>query len=266
MQIIDTHCHLDEESLRGEVGVLLHSAASAGVCAVITIGTDAASSRRSLELAQAHPGVRAAVGIHPNYCSAAGPGDWESIEELAAHPLVAAIGETGLDRYWDHAPLELQREYFRRHLDLARRTGKPFIVHNREADAEVREILTAAAAGQSLSGVMHSFCQSAESAAGYLRLGLSVSFTGMLTFGRNEELRATAAGLPADRVMVETDAPYLAPVPFRGKRNEPAYVRHTLACLAAAQGRTVEEMAQLTTGNACRLFGLSSGDFMPPPV
>lgn len=258
--LVDTHCHLDEDAFSEDIEAVVQSAADNGVKAIVTIGTDAGSSRRSVELAERFPGVFAVVGIHPNYTSAAVPGDWEVIEELSASPHVVAVGETGLDRYWDYAPAELQREYFQRHVTLSRQIGKPFVVHCRDADAEVREMLREAASAGPLHGVMHSFCQSRESAEECLSLGMHLSFTGMLTFKRNDELRGIAGSLPVDRLFVETDAPYLAPVPFRGKRNEPAYVRYTLNSLAEAHGITPEEMAEITTRNACRFFGIDQSE------
>ena len=258
MRLIDTHCHLDEESLSEDLDNVLETAREAGVETVITIGTNAESSRRSVELAEKHDIVMAVVGIHPNYCSEVKSGDWESIEELAAHPRVVAVGETGLDRYWDYAPIDLQRDYFLQHLELSAKLEKPFVVHCREADEEVREVLRDTAKTQPLHGVMHSFCQSAESAQECIDLGMHLSFTGMLTFKKNVELRELAASLPVERIFVETDAPYLAPVPNRGKRNEPAFVRFTLECLAEAHGVSAEDMAMQTTENARQFFGLAA--------
>ncbi|MBI1313776.1 YchF/TatD family DNA exonuclease [bacterium] len=262
MQIVDTHCHLDEEGFAHELDGVVAAAAGNGVAAMVTIGTSVQSSRRSIELAERFPGVVfAAVGIHPNYTADAKPGDWEIIEELARHPRVVAVGETGLDRYWDYAPIKLQQDYFDRHVALAEQANKPFIVHCRDADEETRKQLRdAAQSGRKLNGVMHSFCQSPESAAELLELGLFVSFTGMLTFKRNQELRDLAASLPVDRLFVETDAPYLAPMPNRGKRNEPAFVRYTLQCLAECHGVAPEEMARQTTANACGFFGIELFD------
>lgn len=256
MRLIDTHCHLDEESLTEDLDNVLEAARQTGVETIITIGTNAESSRRSVDLAEKYDCVVAVVGIHPNYCSELKSGDWETIEELAAHPRVVAVGETGLDRYWDYAPIDVQREYFLRHLELSSKINKPFVVHCREADEEVREVLREAANSQPLHGVMHSFCQSAESAKECLDLGMHLSFTGMLTFKKNVELRELAASLPRDRIFVETDAPYLAPVPNRGKRNEPAFVRFTLECLAEAHEVSAEEMARQTTENARQFFGI----------
>lgn len=260
MRLIDTHCHLDEESFADDIEEIVTRAEQNGVSAIVTIGTDAASSQRSIELAERFRIVHAAVGIHPNYTANAQPGDWDIIEELSQHTSVVAVGETGLDRYWDYAPPELQRDYFLRHLDLSRRVEKPFIVHCRDADEEVREVLRTDFAKGKLNGVMHSFCQSLESAEDCLGMGMHLSFTGMLTFKRNDELRSIAAQLPKERIFVETDAPYLAPVPYRGKRNEPGYVGSTLNSLAGAHGISSDEMSEITTQNACRFFGIELSD------
>jgi TatD DNase family protein len=257
MQFIDTHLHLDEEAFRPDRDEVVARASAAGVDTMITIGITAATSRAAVALAQAHPAVSAAVAIQPNYVSQAAPGDWEIIEGLATQPKVVAIGETGLDRYWDHAPFEMQVEFFDKHLELARRLNLPFIVHCREAEAEVVAQLKRAAADGPLRGVMHSFCGDAETAAACIELGLFISFAGMLTFKKNDTLRSVAAQVPLDRLLIETDAPYLAPTPFRGKRNEPAYVRHTAEVLATVRNLTLAEIAQVTTDNARRLFALS---------
>lgn len=258
MRLIDTHCHLDEESLYEDLDNVLAAANEAGVELIITIGTNAESSLRSVELAETHENVRAVVGIHPNYCSEVKSGDWDVIQELATHSRVVAIGETGLDRYWDYAPIDLQRDFFLQHLELSTHVRKPFVVHCRDADPEVRAVLREAAKSCPLNGVMHSFCQSAESARECLNMGMHLSFTGMLTFKKNVELRELAGSLPRDRIFVETDAPYLAPSPNRGKRNEPAFVRFTLNSLAEAHGVTAEEMAEQTTVNARRFFGIEA--------
>lgn len=257
MPLFDTHCHLDEESFGPDLDTVIRAARDVGVVGMVSIGTDLASSRRTIEIAMKHPEVHAAVGIHPNYIQSAMPTDWEQIEELALHPRVVAIGETGLDRYWKYSDPADQREYFARHMDLARRVGKPFIVHCRDADEETREMLRSAAGAGTLNGVMHSFCQTRESADECIKLGLHLSFTGMLTFKKNDDLRAVAATLPRDRIMVETDAPYLAPTPVRGKRCEPAFVKYTSAMLAEVQGVSIEEMGNITTANALRFFGIA---------
>ena len=254
MTTVDTHAHLDEDAFSLDRDEVIARAVDAGVRAVITIGTTAASSRRAVELAAKYPAVYAAVGIQPNYAAEARPGDWEIIEELAAEPKVVAIGETGLDRYWDYAPFAVQQDYFSRHIDLARRRDLPFVVHCREAEDDVVLQMRTEAGGRELRGVMHSFCGSLHTARSCLDLGLYLSFAGMVTFKKNADLRAVTAAVPLDRLLVETDAPYLAPTPYRGKRNEPAFVVHTLACLAEARGLSAEEAAAATSRNASALF------------
>ncbi|HUG91865.1 MAG TPA: TatD family hydrolase [Planctomycetaceae bacterium] len=256
MPLIDTHAHLDEDAFSVDRDDVVARATAAGVAAVITIGTTAESSRRAVELARLHPAVFAAVGIQPNYTAAAQPGDWEIIEQLAREPKVVAIGETGLDRYWDYAPLELQQDYFARHVELSRRLDLPFVVHCRDAEAEVVAQLRGLASAGPLRGVMHSFTGDLATAGACLELGLYVSFAGMVTYKKNAALRSVAAAIPLDRLLVETDAPYLAPAPMRGKRNEPAYVVHTARCLAETRGLPPETLAAQTTANARALFRL----------
>jgi len=254
MKLIDTHCHLDEGAFLQDCDEVIGRAVESGVEAMITVGTTAASSRLCVELAEKHPAVFAAVGIQPNYVGEAQPGDWETIEKLARHPKVVAIGETGLDRYWDFTPLERQREFFVQHIELARRCNLPFVVHCRDAEDDVLSVLRRAAADGRLRGVMHSFSGQAATATACLELGLHISFSGMLTYKKNAPLRELARQIPADRLLVETDAPYLAPSPNRGKRNEPAFVRYTAACLGEARGVSAEQAAGLTADNARALF------------
>lgn len=233
---------------------MLQRAAEVGVESMLTVGTTLESSQAAIVLANRYKSVRAVVGIHPNYVLAAKPGDWEMIEELATHPAVVAVGETGLDKYWDHSPIDQQQDYFVRHIELSKRINKPFVVHCREADAEVLQTLKAESQRGPFIGVMHAFSGNAEMAVECLAMGMHLSFAGMLTFRKNDEMRTVAAAVPLDRLLIETDAPYLAPHPNRGKRNEPAWVRHTCECLAAAHGLTFEDMDQQTTANARRLF------------
>ncbi|MGD9856554.1 MAG: TatD family hydrolase [Planctomycetaceae bacterium] len=254
--LIDTHAHLDEQAFDVDRDEVLARARTAGVERILTIGITAATSRAAVALAETYDDVFAVVGVQPNYVSQIEPDGWETIEELARHPRVVGIGETGLDRYWDYAPLELQREYFERHLELSRRVGKPFVVHCREAETDVVEQLRRAAGTGLLRGVMHSFCGDVEVAAACVEMGLHISFAGMLTYKKNVELRAVASTVPRERLLVETDAPYLAPIPLRGKRNEPANVVATARCLAEQLGTSLDELAQLTTANARRLFSL----------
>lgn len=254
--LIDTHCHLDAEAFHQDLDEVILRAAAEGVSQLLTIGVTLETSQAAIVLANRHPAVSAVVGIQPNYVQSAGPSDWEQIVDLAGHPRVVGIGETGLDRYWDYAPLELQQEYFIRHINLSRQCGKPFVVHCREAEPDVVALLTQEAARGPLNGVMHSFCGDIDTAGACIDLGLHISFAGMLTFRKNQSLRDVAKTIPTDRLLVETDAPYLAPHPNRGKRNEPAWVRLTLNCLAEVHDMSPDEMAAVTTENARRLFRL----------
>lgn len=254
MRLFDTHCHLDEPAFDGDRVDVIERARHAGVVTMITIGTTAASSEKSLDFARKYPDVLAAVGIQPNYVAEEKPGDWERIVALAGDERVVAIGETGLDRYWDYTPFESQVEAFDRHLELSRAIGKPFIVHCRDAEADVVAQLRNAAGRGALRGVMHSFSGDIATAEACIELGLHISFAGMVTFKRNDALREVARSVPLERLLVETDAPYLAPMPHRGKRNEPAYVAHTAALLADTKGLLPEDLAEATTRNAEMLF------------
>ena len=263
--LIDTHAHLDEQAFDADRDEVLARAEQAGVEAILTIGITAETSRAAVALAEQYDEVFAVVGIQPNYASQIQPGDWETIVELAAHPQVVAVGETGLDRYWDYAPIDEQREWFDRHLDLAREVDKPFVVHCRDAETDVVAQLRRAAESGPLRGVMHSFSGDAQTAAACLELGMHLSFAGMLTYKKSADLRAVAQTVPDERLLVETDAPYLVPHRVREskkkgglgiKRNEPAFVRFTAECLAQQTGRPTEEIAAITTANARRLFSL----------
>ncbi len=256
MQLIDTHAHLDQKEFDEDRSAVIQRAHDAGVCAVVAIGVTAESSRAVVELAAAHEGIHAAVGIQPNYTAEAAPGDWQQILDLVERPGVVAIGETGLDRHWDYSPFDVQQDYFDRHLRLAQQRGLPFVVHTRESDADVLTMLREARQRGTLRGIMHSFTGTEETAAECVELGLHVSFAGMVTFKKSDELRRVAATIPVERILVETDSPYLAPHPLRGKRNEPANVVHTATCLAEVRGVSVEAFAEQTTANARKLFGI----------
>tara|TARA_B110000014_G_C20044629_1_gene543109 strand:- start:46 stop:837 length:792 start_codon:yes stop_codon:yes gene_type:complete len=258
MRLFDTHCHLDEEAFVDDLEQVVDRALEEGLIGLASIGITAATSRAAVELADRFAAVHAVVGIQPNYVAESTEADWETILELVSAPGVVAVGETGLDRYWDYSPIEQQAEMFRRHMQLARDHDLPFVVHCREAEADVVAELERDAANGPLNGIMHSFAGDAATAARCVELGMHISLAGMLTFKKNDQLRAAAAEVPLDRLLVETDAPYLAPMPFRGKRNEPAWVRHTAECLAEVKGIPVEELAEATTANALRMFGLES--------
>jgi len=256
--LIDTHAHLFDDRFAADMPAALARAEAAGVGRVICVGIDRDSSLASVRLAAAHALVVAAVGVQPNHVAEARPGDWDEVVRLAeTEPRVVAVGETGLDRYWDRAPFALQEDYFARHIALARRLNKPFVIHCREAEADVVRMLRDEFDRHGpIKAVMHSFSGDAGTARACLEMGLHVSFAGMLTYKTADSLRAVATDIPPDRLLVETDCPYLAPVPHRGKRNEPAFVAHTAAVLAAARGITPAALADCTTRNARALFGL----------
>jgi TatD DNase family protein len=258
MPLIDTHSHLFDERFRKDLAAVIERAEKAGLERVICLGIDRESSLESVRIARECPLVVAAVGVQPNHVAEAKEGDWEEIVKLAeTEPRVAAIGETGLDRYWDRAPFPLQEDYFSRHIDLARRLGKPFVIHCREAEADVVRVLRAEFEKRGpVRAVMHSFSGDAPTAQVCLEMGLYVSFAGMLTYPNAQTLRDVAKDVPLDRLLVETDCPYLAPQPVRGKRNEPAYVVHTAEVLARVKGVSVDVIAENTTRNARTLFGL----------
>jgi TatD DNase family protein len=256
--LIDTHAHLDDERFAGDLHLVLDRARAAGVTRTITIGIDRESNRAAVELAAKYPEVYASVSIHPNQVAAATPADFAEMEELAATaPKVVAVGESGLDRYRDRTPFEMQEASFIRHLALGRRLKKPVVIHCRDADADVVRVLRADfAANGPTPAVTHSFCGDAATAAACVELGLHFSLSGMLTFKGNDALRAVVREIPLDRLLVETDCPYLAPQVVRGKRNEPAFTAHTAAVLAQVKGVTLDEIAEITTRNAVALFGL----------
>jgi TatD DNase family protein len=255
--MIDTHAHLDDPRFAEDLDAVVSRAAAAGLERIISIGTDAATSRRNIELATRFPMLRAAVGIQPNHVAEAQPGDWETILQIVKDQVCIAVGETGLDRYWDRSPFALQEDYFARHLALSRDTHKPVVIHCREAEADVvRMLRTDFDAHGPVAGVMHSFTGDAATARACLDMGLYISFAGMVTYKNAEDLRRVAATIPLDRLLVETDSPYLAPVPHRGKRNEPAFVAHTVDCLAQVLGVSAAMIKEQTTRNARKLFNL----------
>lgn len=254
-ELVDSHAHLDDEQFAGDLLGVLDRARAAGVLQVITIATTAASSASCLNLAKDHSCLFATVGIQPNHVAEASHGDWDRIVAAADGARVVGIGETGLDRHWDYTPFAQQEDLFARHLVLARLHGLPLVIHCREAEADVVRMLRADFDQHGpVRGVMHSFTGDAATAEACLAMGLYLSFAGMVTYKSAGALREVAAGAPPDRILVETDSPYLAPVPMRGRRNEPAFVTHTAALLAAAHGVDLSAFATQTTANARALF------------
>ncbi|MEW6046430.1 MAG: TatD family hydrolase [Bacillota bacterium] len=263
--LVDTHLHLDDQRFEDDREQVLRRALDAGVSTVVTCGADLATSRQALALAERYgetegaggAAVWAAVGIHPH--EAGQVGDVEAalreLQALASHPRVVAIGEIGLDYHYDFSPRKVQLELFRRQLHLAASLGKAAIVHAREAEDDVLAILGRERPSR---GVMHAFAGSLEQARRALDLGWYVGVGGMLTFHNADGIREVAASVPLDRILLETDAPYLAPVPHRGRRNEPAYVALVARKLAEVRGLPVDEVARVTTAAARRLFGLGA--------
>ncbi len=254
--LFDTHAHIDQEDFDADRAAVVERAHRDGVETIVAVGTTAPTSLKCAELAAQFAGVLAAIGIQPNYTAAATADDWDRIVALVGEARVVAIGETGLDRYWDHSPFATQQDYFDRHLRLAQDRGLPFIVHTRDCDADVLVMLREARLRGPLKGVMHSFTGSAQAAAECVELGLYISFAGMVTFKKSDELRSVAATIPPDRILIETDSPYLSPQPLRGRRNEPAHLVHTATCLAEVRGQPLEDFARQTTVNARELFGV----------
>ena len=255
MLLIDTHAHLDDERFAADLPEVLRRAAEAGVERIVAVATTAASSHACAALAERYPILAPSAGIHPNSYAQAGPADWDEIVALAKRPRTVALGETGLDRHWHDTPFDKQEENFARHLDLSRETGLPVIIHSRECDADMLRMLRAEFDRFGpLNAVMHSFSSGSETAAACVAMGLYISFAGMLTYKNAADLRAAAATIPADRILVETDCPYLTPMPHRGKRNEPAYAALTAACLAEVRGISAEGLGEQTTSNAKSLF------------
>ena len=251
--LIDSHCHL--YSFYEEASRLVADAARAGVTRVITIGTDVPSSEAAVALAAAHPGVYAAVGVHPHVADRTTEADLARIAELARKDKVVAYGEIGLDYALMHSSVEGQKRLFARQLELAKDLQLPVIIHDREAHADTATLIRAASP-LPRGGVMHCFSGDLDFAREMLDLGFLLSFSGVLTFKNAETLQEVAREIDLRHFMVETDAPYLAPVPFRGKRNQPAYVVHTAQKLADLKDLPLEEVARQTTANACRFFRL----------
>jgi TatD DNase family protein len=257
--MIDSHCHLDFAEYASDRGEVLARARSAGVTAFVCIGSgrDTVSAREAVALAGVEGDVWAAVGVHPHDVAGMSEADWTALEGLARAPRVVGIGETGLDYHYDHSPRDVQREAYARFIGLGRAARRPVISHVRDAHDDAVEILRAANAPE-VGGVIHCFTGGVVEARKYLDLGHHLSFSGILTFKNAGPIREAAAFAPLDRVLIETDAPFLAPIPHRGKRNEPSYIVETLRVLAEVRGTDVAALDAATSQNTRRLFGLDS--------
>ncbi len=254
IELFDTHCHLDFPHFDDDRDEALARMREAGVTRAIVVSVEAAQAGRLRAFTESHDGFWHSVGVHPNHEEAEEP-DVAALCRLAEHPACVAIGETGMDFFRHRVPPEVQEARFRMHVRAARELGLPLIVHMREADEDVLRVLEEEGAAE-CGGVMHCFSSGWEAASRALDLGFSISFSGNVTFPRNEALREVAARVPDEALLVETDSPYLAPVPMRGKRNEPAFVRHVAECLAGVRGVALEALAAMTTRNAIARFGL----------
>ncbi len=252
--LTDSHCHLDFPDFASELDAVVARAAAAGVGRIITISTRVERHADLVAIAERHPGVFFTVGTHPLQAAEEPDVPVERLVALARHPKCVAIGEAGLDYHYDPAPRDLAARVFRAHIAAARESGLPLVIHSRDADGDMAAILRDEMGRGRFSAVLHCFTSSAALAETGLELGLSVSFSGVVTFKNSEALRAVARDVPLDRMLVETDAPFLAPMPHRGKRNEPAYVAETARVLAALKGVAFEAFAEATSRNVDRLF------------
>ena len=252
--LVDSHCHLDFPDFVDDIEGVLARAAEAGVGTLQTICTRVTHFDPVRALAEAHERIWCSVGIHPHHVAEEPETSADHLVRMAEHPKVIGIGETGLDFHYDNSPRPQQEASFRQHIGAARATGLPLIVHTRSADEDTCRILREEAGKGAFPGVIHCFSAGAAVAETALAIGFHVSFSGILTFKKADEVRAVAREVPVDRLLVETDAPYLAPVPHRGRRNEPAHVVHTAARLAEIKGLDEAELARATTENFFRLF------------
>jgi TatD DNase family protein len=254
VRLIDSHCHLNYEGLVDRQPEVLQNARDRGVAGFLNISTRQREWRDIISVAEREPDVWASVGVHPHEADAHPDLGASALVEAADHPRVIAIGECGLDYYYDKSDRQAQRERFEAHIDAARQTGLPLVVHTREAEPDTADILSSAVREGGVTGVLHCFTGSAELARKGLDLGFYISLSGIVTFKNAQDLQETANWLPADQMLVETDSPFLAPVPHRGRKCEPAFVADTAAFVAELRGEDLEQLAEATTANFFKLF------------
>jgi TatD DNase family protein len=252
--LVDSHCHLDFPEFAPELDAVVARARAAGIGRMVTISTRVKKLPQVLAVAERFPDVFCSVGTHPHNAHEELDIDAKTLIELTRHPKIVALGEAGLDYHYDKSPRDAQAQGFRQHIAAARETGLPLVIHAREADADMARILTEETKQGVFPAVLHCFTAGRDLAMTAIELGLYIGFTGIITFKNGQDLREIAAALPADRILVETDAPYLAPLPYRGKRNEPSYVVETARILAEVRGAAPDAIAQQTTENFFRLF------------
>lgn len=255
--LIDTHAHLDMPEFEKDLPGVIQGAQEAGVTTIMTVGTDPASCRRTLEIAEAYPHIFAIVGVHPHNAAEIGEKDLADLQNLARHVKVKAWGEIGLDFYRNLSPPAIQKERFRQQIQIGKELGLPLVIHTRSATQETISILQEERAGE-VGGVIHCFSGDAKTAQRYLEMGFVISIPGVITFNKAQGLREVVKALPLTEIIIETDAPFLAPVPHRGKRNEPAYVRFTAATIAQIRRQDIAEVAAFTTTNARRVFNINT--------
>ncbi|AKS37042.1 hydrolase TatD [Anoxybacillus gonensis] len=253
--LFDTHAHLNATQFSEDVEQVIERARAEGVSHIVVVGFDRPTIQRAMELAEEYPFIYAAVGWHPVDAIHMTDEDLVMIERLAAHPKVVALGEMGLDYYWDQSPKDVQKEVFRKQIRLAKKVKLPIIIHNRDATADIVDILREEGA-EEVGGVMHCFSGSIEVARQCIDMNFYISFGGPVTFKNAKKPKEVAKEIPLDRLLIETDCPYLTPHPFRGKRNEPSYVKYIAEAIAELKGLSFEEVAQKTSDNAKRLFGI----------
>ena len=259
--IIDTHAHLDFPDFKDDIDDVIKRAGEVGVEYIINVGTSVGTSVKSLELAKKYNHIYASVGIHPNSASNVSADDWSRLEALAGQSKVVAIGETGLDYYRDRSKREDQKRLFHQHLELAERHNLPVIIHNREASEDCLKIVRTYSGR--IKGVIHCFAGSSDDVKGFLKLGFHISFAGPITFPKAENLREALKAVPVEKLLLETDCPFLAPQPKRGKRNEPSYLQYTIPVLAELYKLSVEDIKRITSLSAMNLFGIAQSDTKP---
>lgn len=253
--LFDTHCHLEDERFQEDREQVIENLLSEGVERAVSVGSDLASSRRCIHLAEAHSFLYAAAGVHPHEAKDAGEGYLDALRALLSHPRVVALGEIGLDYYYDLSPRDVQKRVFEEQLDLAYDMNMPVILHIRNAHGDVLDILRAHR-GKLTGGIIHCYSGSAESVKEYVGLGFHISFAGPVTFKNAVKLREAAAHVPPDKLLIETDSPYLSPEPRRGQRNQPAHVRFVCEKLAEVHGMQPQDMAEQTWRNAHQVYRL----------
>ncbi|MGE7767871.1 TatD family hydrolase [Peribacillus sp. NPDC096540] len=254
--LFDTHVHVNAEQFNEDLEDVIQRAQEAGVNNMVVVGFDRPTITRAMELIETYDFMYAAVGWHPVDAIDMTEEDLKWIEELSSHPKVVAIGEMGLDYHWDKSPKVIQMEVFRKQIRLAKKVGLPIIIHNREATADIVKILKEEEASE-VGGIMHCFSGSAETAMECIDMNFYISLGGPVTFKNAKKPKEVAAAVPLDRLLIETDCPYLAPHPYRGKRNEPSYVKLVAEQIAEIKQLSVEEVSQATTDNAKKLFGIN---------